>query len=65
LSAMSQSSVSCDWTAHFQSLKGVKRVSRRWQLVGDEPINAYAVKQELDAAGHELLFGNVGSSELA
>jgi nucleoid DNA-binding protein len=39
----------------FGWLARVKKVSRRWELVGDEPMNAYTVEHELDDAGYELL----------
>jgi hypothetical protein len=49
----------------FGSLKRVKHVSRRWELADDEPMNAYTVEHELDAAGYVLLNGNDDPAELA
>jgi len=45
----------------FGLLHRVKHVSRRWQLTGDEPMNAYIVERELDAAGC-VLFSREGRS---
>jgi len=49
----------------FVSLQRVKRVSRRWEIIGDEPMNTYTVEHELDAEGYKLLNGNDDPAELA
>jgi len=49
----------------FGRLVRVKQVNRRWELAGDEPVNAYTVEHELDAAGYKLLPGEKDPAELA
>jgi len=49
----------------FGCLKRVKRVSREWELIGDEPMKPYTVEHQLDAAGYKLLNGEGDPDELA
>ena len=49
----------------FGRLKRVKRVSRRWELAGDEPMTPYTVEHELDATGYRLLPGEDDPAALA
>jgi len=41
----------------FGCLKAEKRVSRRWEMIGDEPMRPYFVEHYVDEEGERLLQG--------
>jgi hypothetical protein len=42
----------------FGQMRRVKHLSKRWLMMGDEPMKPYSVEHELDAEGERLLNGN-------
>ena len=47
----------------FGSLKRVKKLSKEWVRVGDEPMSPYTVEHELDEEGERLLNEKEGGSQ--
>jgi hypothetical protein len=45
----------------FGSLKRVKKLSKEWVRVGDEPMSPYTVEHELDEEGERQLNENADS----
>src|SRR5271169_4786491 len=41
----------------FGYLKAIKKLSKRWEAIGDEPMRPYTVEHELDEEGWRLLAG--------